>query len=66
MYPVRVQDQLTAQSPTSQVGATLWCCVSAGRPVMGQETSGTSKKFAHRSDRSICLAARLGNPEDRH
>jgi hypothetical protein len=62
MYLARVQDQLPAQS----LKATVWCCVS----MPGQETSGISKKFAHRSGRSIALcarlAARLGNPEDRH
>jgi hypothetical protein len=62
MYLACVQDQPATQSRE----ATVWCCVS----MPGAETLAFSKKFAHRGSRSICLsvrlAARLGNPEDRH
>ena len=68
LYPV--QDQLAAQSPK----ATVWSCVSGRMAPEGHVArlaSEISKNFAHRSGRSfivLCtrLAAKLGNPEDRH
>jgi hypothetical protein len=66
MYLARVQDQLTTQSSTA-TSLTGWRGVSAE----GREATPISMKpFAHRSGCSfvLCarLAARLGNPEDRH